>query len=99
MTVKVVLAPPPVPPSLELTTDVELVFIPVLVPITLTENEQLAPEVTAAPARLMLPPPATAAMVPPPHDPVRPFGVAMTSPAGRLSVNPTPVRGSSCLDW
>src|SRR6187200_1328970 len=33
-------------------------------------------------------------MVPPPHEPLRPLGIAMTSPAGRLSVKATPV---SCV--
>ena len=44
-----------------------------------------------APERLTLPEPATAVIVPPPQVPVRPFGVATTRPAGRVSVNATPV--------
>ena len=35
--------------------------------------------------------PATAVMVPPPHVPDKPLGVATTSPAGRLSVKLKPV--------
>ena len=44
-----------------------------------------------APERLTLPEPATAVIVPPPQEPVRPFGVETTRPAGRVSVNATPV--------
>ncbi len=35
--------------------------------------------------------PAIAVIVPPPHEPVSPFGVATTRPAGSVSVKPTPV--------
>ena len=30
-------------------------------------------------------------MVPPPHEPIRPFGVEITSPVGKMSLKPTPV--------
>jgi len=39
----------------------------------------------------MLPDPAVAVIVPPPHLPVRPLGVETTRPAGKVSVKPTPV--------
>lgn len=42
----------------------------------------------------MLAVPAAAVIVPPPHDPVSPFGVATVSPVGRASVNATPVRAT-----
>ena len=48
-----------------------------------------------APLRLTLEPPAVAAIVPPPQDPVRPLGVAITKPLGRLSVNPTPLSAAA----
>jgi hypothetical protein len=48
---------------------------------------------SVAPVRLTLLPPALAAIVPPPHDPVRPFGAATAIPAGNVSVKPTPVSG------
>src|SRR5436305_14754259 len=45
-----------------------------------------------------------AVIIPPPHEPVKPLGVAMTRvpaedgfPVGRLSVNATPVRGARLL--
>src|SRR5258708_4270920 len=36
-------------------------------------------------------------MVPPPHDPARPFGLAITRPAGRESVNPMPLSCAAAL--
>ena len=50
---------------------------------------------SVAPDRLILFAPAVAVMVPPPHEPVSPFGVATTRPGGRLSVNATPVSTSA----
>src|SRR5437016_4944562 len=44
-----------------------------------------------APVRLILPEPAVAVIVPPPQEPVSPFGVETTIPDGKLSVNATPV--------
>ena len=81
----------PAPPSLDSTVLVVLVFTPALVPVTFTENTQEALAASVAPERLTLPLPAVAVMVPPPHDPVRPFGVEITVPAGKVSGNPTPV--------
>jgi hypothetical protein len=57
--------------------------------ITLKVHDPLGDRV--APDKLTLLDPEAAVMLPPPHDPVRPLGVATTSPPGRLSVNPTPV--------
>src|SRR6266849_1812902 len=64
---------------------------PIAVPCTFTLNVHEAPAARVAPARLAEPEPPVAVIVPPPHDPARPFGVATTRPAGRLSVNATPV--------
>ncbi len=79
------------PPSVE-ETNVELFLVPCEVPLTVTENVQEAPAERVAPLRLTVPVPAVAVIVPLPQLPVRPFGVATTSPAGNVSVNPTPVR-------
>ena len=69
-----------------------LFFTPPVVPVTFTLKVQDAVAARVAPERLTLPDPATAVIVPPPHEPVSPFGVETTRPAGRLSVNATPVR-------
>lgn len=90
-TVMVAVAVPPLPASLEVIADVVLTFVPVLVPATFIENVQEPLAAMVAPVRLALLPPAVAVMVPPPQDPERPLGVATTRPAGRASVNPTPV--------
>ena len=73
----------PVPPLLELTvTELLLSSGDVLmtVPVTLTENVQLAPAAKFAPERLIVVEPAIAVIVPPPHEPDKPFGVATTKP-------------------
>jgi len=80
----------PLPPSVDVTFVVTLLFVPVLVPVTFTENVQLAPVPSVAPERETVPEPAAAVMVPPPHDPDKPFGVATAKPEGRVSVKPTP---------
>src|SRR5712671_306998 len=84
----------PVPPSVEVTWTL-LFFTPAVVPVTLTENVQEEPAagdaVSVPPDKLTLPLPATAVMVPLPQDPVSPFGVASTRPAGRVSVKATPL--------
>ena len=54
------------------------------------ESVQEALPASVAPERLTLPDPATAVAVPP-QVLVSPLGVATTSPAGRVSVNATPV--------
>lgn len=60
-------------------------------PVTLTETVQLAPGASVCPLRLTLEEPAVAVIVPV-QLPLRPFGVATTNPAGRLSVKATPFR-------
>lgn len=58
----------------------------------MTEKVHEAPGASVAAARLTVPDPAAAAIVPPPQVPVRPLGVATLICAGRLSVNAIPLR-------
>src|SRR5438105_2264060 len=84
-------AVPPVPPSVEVTFPVVLSFCPAVVPVTFTANVQELLAAMLAPDRLITLVPCVAVIVPPPQLPVSPFGVEITRPAGKVSVNPTPV--------
>ena len=88
-TVMVVDAVEPVPPSVEVTGLVVLVFAPAVVPVTLTWKTQNVAGPTLAPASVM----ALAVVViePPSQVPISPLGEATARPAGRVSVKPTPV--------
>ena len=79
----------PVPPCVELTCTL-LFFTPAVVPCTfiVTVHDALAASVPAD--KLPEDEPATAVAVPP-HVLLKLFGVATTSPAGRLSVNAIPL--------
>src|SRR5436853_251649 len=90
-TVTVAFAVLPLPPSTDVTALVTLFLTPAVVPVTFTLKVHVPFAGRVAPVRLIVPEPAVAVMVPPPHVPASPFGVATTSPAGRLSVKPTPV--------
>src|SRR5258708_15590077 len=81
----------PGPPSVDVTCTA-LFFGPAVVPVTFTANVQLALTARVPADRLTEPEPAVAVAVPP-HVLVNPFGVATTSPPGRVSVNATPVSG------
>jgi hypothetical protein len=86
----------PVPPSVEVIAPVVLLLLPALVPVTSTEKVHVDPAagdaVSVPPDRLMVLLPAVAVIVPLPQEPVT-FGVAATTtPAGKLSVKPTPLR-------
>ena len=81
----------PVPPSVEPMGPVVLLFKPVVVPFTLTEKLQAPPAAKLPPVRLIEPDPAVAVTIPP-HEPLRPLGVATTSPAGSPSVKLIPLR-------
>src|SRR5882724_622054 len=87
----------PVPPSVEVTCTL-LFLVPAVVPVTFTDNVHEALTATVPPDRLTDPEPATAVAVPP-HVLVRPFGVATTKPAGRLSVNATPVSATPAFGF
>jgi hypothetical protein len=96
-TVSVAVAALPVPPLVEVTTLVVLTFTPAVVPVTLTEKVQLPLAGSVAPVRLIVPEPAIAVMVPPSQAPLRPLGVATTSPEGSVSVKATPVSATVLL--
>src|SRR5438067_478505 len=68
--------------------------MPVVVPVTLTENMHDPFAARVAPASVMRLLPATAVMVPPPQLPIRPLGVDMTRPAGSMSLKATPVKAT-----
>jgi hypothetical protein len=67
---------------------------PTPTPVTFTENVQKPFAASAAPAKLMVLDPATAAIVPPPQLPVMPLGDATCSPDGNVSLNAIPLSGS-----
>ena len=80
----------PVPPSVDVTLPVVLVLTPFVVPDTLTDTVQLAPAASVPAVRLTDDEPPTAVGVPP-HVLAKPGVAATTSPAGKVSVNATPV--------
>jgi hypothetical protein len=84
-------AVPPVPPSVEVTFPVVLFCVPAAIPVTFTEKVQELLAAIVPPLRLITLVPAVAVIVPAPHEPVRPFGVEITRPAGRVSLKATPV--------
>jgi len=79
----------PVPPLVEVTVLVVLVYWPDVIPVTFTITVQLELMATLPPERLMLVPPAVAEAVPA-QLLVNPFGVVTTSPVGNVSVKATP---------
>src|SRR5437660_142584 len=79
----------PVPPSVEVTCTL-LFFTFAVVPWTFTETVQLPLIATVPPDKLTEPAPETPVTAPP-HVLARLEGVATINPAGRLSVNATPV--------
>jgi hypothetical protein len=56
------------------------------------ENTQELLEAIVPPVKLTVFVPAVAVMVPAPHDPVNPFGVATSKPAGKVSLKATPLK-------
>src|SRR6266853_1481650 len=86
----------PVPPSVEVTAPVVLLLSPAVVPVTSTEKVHEEPAageaVKVPPDRLMVLLPAVAVIVPLPQEPVTLGVAATTRPAGKLSVNATPLR-------
>ena len=82
----------PVPPSTDTTALVVLVTVPVVALVMFTANVQALLSANVAPDKLTLFDPGVAIMLPAVHAPVKPFGFATVTPAGNVSVNPTPVR-------
>ena len=82
----------PVPPSVEVTGPVVLFCVPVAVPVTFTLNVQEELAAMVPPDKLITFVFCVAVIVPPPQEPVRPFGVETIRPAGKVSLKPTPVR-------
>ncbi len=83
-------AVPPVPPSTDVTLLVVLFCAPAAIPVTFTEKVHELLCANVDPERLTTPLPCAAVIVPPLQAPVNPFGVEINSPAGSVSLNPTP---------
>jgi len=86
-----------VPPSVEVTWTL-LFFTPAVVPVTFTDTVQFALAASVPPERLTVPEPAVAVAVPP-QVLFNALGVATTRPAGRLSVNDSPVSETLVLGF
>jgi hypothetical protein len=80
-------AVPPVPPSVEVMFPVTLLCVPALMPVTLMANAQELLDAMVAPERFTTLLACVAVMVPPPQLPRIPFGVEITNPAGKMSLN------------
>jgi len=91
-TVRVAVAMPPGPLSVDVTALVLLTFVPTVVPVTFTLKVQVPLGASDAPDKLTVFDPATAVIVPPPQLPVNPLGVLTITPAGKVSENPIPVK-------
>jgi hypothetical protein len=89
-TVKLAVDVLPVPALEETVT--ELLIAPAVFPVTLTENVQLTPAASVAPARVTEDDPAVAVMVPPSQLPVIALGVDTTRPPVNVSVKPIAVK-------
>jgi hypothetical protein len=89
-TIRLADAVPPVPPSVDITLPVVLFSVPAAVPVTLTENVQELVCARLAADTLTTLVPCVAVIVPPPQEPDNPFGVEITSPAGKVSLNAIP---------
>jgi hypothetical protein len=68
--------------------------LPDAVAVTFTAKAHEAAEASVAPVNEMEDEPAPAVITPLEHDPVKPFGVATTSPTGKVSLNAIPPSGA-----
>jgi hypothetical protein len=93
-TVKVAVPVLPVPPSVDVTLLVVLIFVPVVVAVTLSETAHDEFAAMVPPVRDTLPDEATAVAVPP-HVLVRAGVDATVRPAGRVSVKASPVSATA----
>jgi hypothetical protein len=89
-TMRLAEAVPPAPPSVDVTAPVVLFFCPAEVPVTFTEKVHEVLWARAAPVKLITLVPAVAVIVPAPQLPSWPFGVAITRPAGNVSLKLIP---------
>src|SRR5215469_10901611 len=87
----------PLPPSMELTA-VKLFFTPSVTAMTSRLSVQDAPTTRVAPVSITPVEPG-AAVVAPKHDPVKPLGLAIIKPTGRLSTKPTPVKATATFGF
>jgi hypothetical protein len=92
LTMRVAVAVLPTP-SFDVTVT-ELTFVPAVTPTTLIPMLQDTGEGMVAPESVTVPLPATAVTVPEGQLDVKLFGVATARPAGKVSVNATPVLGT-----
>jgi hypothetical protein len=92
LTMRVAVAVLPTP-SFDVTVT-ELTFVPGVTPTTLIPMLQDTGEGMVAPESVTVPLPATAVTVPEGQLDVKLFGVATARPAGKVSVNATPVLGT-----
>ena len=90
VTVSVADAVAPGPALAEVSAEVTFWKTPVMTVVTLTEKVHSALAARVAPDRLTTAEFAVAVIVPPPHDPLSPFGVATTMPDGNVSVKARP---------
>jgi hypothetical protein len=94
LTVKVAEAVPPLPPFVEVTLPVVFIFAPGVVPLTLTLKVQAVLTGIVAPLMEMLVAAATGAKVPVAQLLVAPGVASTSSPVGKVSVTPTPVKAT-----
>ena len=90
-TVKLAVPAVPVPPSGDAAVT-ELLITPAVVPVTFTENVQVPPPASDAPARLIEVDAATAVMVPLSQVPVTTLGLTTCKPPIKVSVKLMPVK-------
>jgi len=88
-----VAVPPTIVPASAVTVEVVFTIAPIAVALTFTEKVHETPGFSVAPVRLMTFVPAVAVIGPPPHEPVKPLGVDITSPLGNVSVKAMPPSG------
>src|ERR1700730_6776890 len=98
VTVRFAVAVPPVPALVEVTAPVVFVQLPAELPITFTLKVHDPLAGMLPPDKLTLLEPAVAVIVPPPHEPARPLGVATIIPPGNASVKATPL-SATVLTW
>jgi len=89
-----VAVPPTIVPASAVTVEVVFTIAPIAVALTFTEKVHETPASSVAPVRLMTFVPAVAVIGPPPHEPVKPLGVDITSPLGNVSVKAMPPSGT-----